>query len=147
VVGASTRCRLGQLHLRNASSDAGSEWIDDRSPAREAATQAPGRGRRPDHVGLSEQTKLLRDHLANFDPLPGGRPYSGARKLTSPLENAATVKLNLTPASGTPTHRTHLRRDPPPHQGHRPTPRRDQLPHPGVGRAVPGLGLAGAASQ
>jgi len=37
-------------------------------------------------------------------------------------------------------HRAHLRRDPPPGQGHRPPPRRDQLPHPGLGRARPGLG-------
>src|SRR6266704_1114821 len=36
-------------------------------------------------------------------------------------------------------HRTHLRRDPPPGQGHRAPARRDQLPHPGVGRARPGL--------
>ena len=36
-------------------------------------------------------------------------------------------------------HRAHLRRDPPPRQGHRPAPRRDQLPHPGLGRPGPGL--------
>ena len=36
-------------------------------------------------------------------------------------------------------HRAHLRRDPPPHQGHRPAPRRDQLPHPSLGRPGPGL--------
>ena len=34
-------------------------------------------------------------------------------------------------------HRAHLRRDPPPGQGHRPAPRRDQLPHPGLGRPGP----------
>ena len=34
----------------------------------------------------------------------------------------------------------HLRPDPSPHQGHRPAPRRDQLPHPGVGGPGPGLG-------
>lgn len=34
----------------------------------------------------------------------------------------------------------HLRRDSAPHQGHRPAARRDQLPHPGVGRPEPGLG-------
>jgi hypothetical protein len=36
-------------------------------------------------------------------------------------------------------HRAHLRRDPPPHQGHRPSPRRDQLPHLGLGRPGPRL--------
>ena len=36
-------------------------------------------------------------------------------------------------------HRAHLRRDPPPRQGHRPPARRDQLPDPGLGRARPGL--------
>jgi transposase-like protein len=36
-------------------------------------------------------------------------------------------------------HRAHLRRDPPPHQGHRPASRRNQLPHPHLGRSGPGL--------
>ncbi|HSU12253.1 MAG TPA: IS256 family transposase [Pseudonocardia sp.] len=36
-------------------------------------------------------------------------------------------------------HRTHLRRDPPPGQGHRPAPRRDQLRVPGLGGPGPGL--------
>ena len=32
----------GELHIRNATPDAGSEWTDDGSRAREAAAQAPG---------------------------------------------------------------------------------------------------------
>jgi putative transposase len=36
-------------------------------------------------------------------------------------------------------NRACLRRDPPPHQGHRPAPRRDLLPHPGLGRPGPRL--------
>src|SRR5690349_5916835 len=36
-------------------------------------------------------------------------------------------------------HRADLRRDPPPHQGHRPPPRRDLLPHPATGGPGPGL--------
>jgi putative transposase len=36
-------------------------------------------------------------------------------------------------------NRTHLRRDSPPHQGHRAAPRRDQLPHPSPGRPGPRL--------
>ena len=36
-------------------------------------------------------------------------------------------------------HRAHLRRDPPPGQGHRPAPRRDQLPQPRLGRPGPRL--------
>src|SRR6266487_2642402 len=41
--------------------------------------------------------------------------------------------------AGAGFHRADLRRDPPPDQGHRPAPRRDLLPDPGVGRAGPGL--------
>ena len=37
-------------------------------------------------------------------------------------------------------HRTHLRRDPPPSQSHRPLPRRNLLHQPGLGRPEPGLG-------
>jgi Transposase, Mutator family len=57
---------------------------------------------------------------------------------------ALTVYLRLPPRTLAPhptlqLHRTHLRPDPPPCQGHRPASRRDQLRVAGLGRAGPGL--------
>src|SRR4051794_4008883 len=43
----------------------------------------------------------------------------------------------LDPGPAFQLHRAHLRRDPPPGEGHRPATRRDQLPRPGLGRARP----------
>src|SRR5207244_2788624 len=45
----------------------------------------------------------------------------------------------LDPHPALQLHRTHLRRDPPPGQGHRPAARRAQLPVPGLGGARPDL--------
>jgi integrase len=69
----------GELHLRHASPDAGSEWTDDGSPRekRQLKHRPEGDSRIvPIHPEL---TKLLRDHLANFKPDPDGRLFSGIR--------------------------------------------------------------------
>ena len=64
-------------------------------------------------------------------------------------QQALTAYLRFPPRALAPypalqLHRTHLRRDPPPRQGHRPAPRRDQLRVAGLGRARPGLPWPGA---
>jgi integrase len=69
----------GELHLRHASPDAGSEWTDDGSPRekRQLKHRPEGDSRIvPIHPEL---TKLLRGHLANFEPVPDGRLFSGIR--------------------------------------------------------------------
>lgn len=69
----------GELHLRNATPDAGSEWTDDGSPRerRQLKNRADGDSRIvPTHPEL---TRLLRDHLAKFGTAPDGRLFSGVR--------------------------------------------------------------------
>lgn len=69
----------GELHLRAATPDAGSEWTDDGS-ARERRPlkhRAEGDSRIvPTHPEL---TRLLREHLAKFGTAPDGRLFSGVR--------------------------------------------------------------------
>ena len=63
----------GELHLRSATPDAGSEWTDDGSAreTRQLKHRAEGDSRIvPTHPEL---TRLLRDHLANFGH-GSGRP-------------------------------------------------------------------------
>ena len=69
----------GELHLRAATPDAGSEWTDDGSQRdqRQLKHRAEGDNRIvPTHPEL---TRLLRDHLAEFGTAPDGRLFSGAR--------------------------------------------------------------------
>jgi integrase len=69
----------GELHLRNAAPDAGSEWTDDgkNRETRQLKHRAEGDSRRvPVHPKL---TKLLRAHLADFGTGPGGRLFIGIR--------------------------------------------------------------------
>ena len=69
----------GELHLRAATPDAGSEWTDDGSPRdqRQLKHRAEGDSRIvPTHPEL---TRLLRDHLAEFGTAPDGRLFSGVR--------------------------------------------------------------------
>ena len=42
----------GELHLRNATPEAGAAWTDDREEPRGAPAQAPSRGRHQDRPGL-----------------------------------------------------------------------------------------------
>jgi integrase len=69
----------GELHIRSATPDAGSEWTDDGSARekRQLKHRAAGDSRIvPIHPEL---TKLLRDHLARFDIAPYGRLFGGVR--------------------------------------------------------------------
>jgi integrase len=69
----------GELHIRSATPDAGSEWTDDGSPRerRQLKHRAEGDSRIvPTHPEL---TRLLRDHLEKFGTAPDGRLFSGVR--------------------------------------------------------------------
>ena len=69
----------GELHIRNATPDAGREWTDDGSlrERRHLKHRADGDSRVvPTHPEL---TRLLRDHLATFGTGPDGRLFGGVR--------------------------------------------------------------------
>ncbi len=69
----------GELHIRSATPDAGSEWTDDGSmrEMRQLKHRAEGDSRIvPTHPEL---TRLLRQHLANFVTEPDGRLFGGVR--------------------------------------------------------------------
>jgi integrase len=69
----------GELHLRAATPDVGSEWTDDGSPRerRRLKHRAEGDTRIvPTHPEL---TQLLRDHLAKFGTAPDGQLFGGVR--------------------------------------------------------------------
>src|SRR5215831_4007727 len=93
----------GELHLRGATPDAGSEWTDDGSPRerRQLKHRAEGDTRIvPTHPEL---TRLLRDHIASFGPAEGGRLFAGVRggELPTITYRRAWIKarqLALTPA-------------------------------------------------
>jgi integrase len=93
----------GELHLRGATPDAGSEWTDDGSPRerRQLKHRAEGDTRIvPTHPEL---TTILRDHLANLDPADSGRLFAGVRggELPTITYRRAWIKarqLALTPA-------------------------------------------------
>jgi hypothetical protein len=82
----------GQLHLRNATPDAGSEWTDDGSPRerRQLKHRAEGDSRIvPTHPEL---TRLLREHLASVT-----QPRAAA---SSPGSGAANCRPSPTVAPG-----------------------------------------------
>ena len=69
----------GELHIRTATPDAGSEWTDDESPRdrRQLKHRAEGDSRIvPVHPELA---RLLRDHLAHFGIAPDGRLSTSVR--------------------------------------------------------------------
>jgi integrase len=69
----------GELHLRSATPDVGSEWTDDGSSRerRQLKHRAEGDTRIvPVHPEL---TRLLGEHLASFDPAADGRLFAGVR--------------------------------------------------------------------
>ncbi len=69
----------GELHIRAATPDAGSEWTDDGKPRerRQLKHRAEGDSRIvPTHPEL---TTLLREHLAKFGTAPDGRLFGGVR--------------------------------------------------------------------
>src|SRR5262249_9237944 len=69
----------GELHIRAATPDAGSEWPDDGRPRerRQLKHRAEGDSRIvPTHPEL---TRLLREHLAKFGTASDGRLFDGVR--------------------------------------------------------------------
>jgi len=69
----------GELHLRTATPDAGSDWTDDGSQRerRQLKHRAEGDSRIvPAHPEL---TRILRNHLAQFGTAPDRRLFSGVR--------------------------------------------------------------------
>jgi integrase len=69
----------GELHIRGATPDVGSEWTDDGSPRerRQLKHRAEGDSRIvPTHPEL---TGLLREHLDRFGTAPDGRLFGGVR--------------------------------------------------------------------
>ena len=69
----------GELHLRSATPDAGSEWTDDgsRRERRQLKHRAEGDSRIvPTHPEL---TRILRDHFGQFGTASDGRLFSGVR--------------------------------------------------------------------
>jgi integrase len=69
----------GELHLRTATPDAGSDWTDDgsRRERRQLKHSAEGDSRIvPMHPEL---TKILRGHFTQFGTAPDGRIFSGVR--------------------------------------------------------------------
>jgi integrase len=69
----------GELHIRSATPDTGSEWTDDGSPRekRQLKHRAEGDSRIvPTHPEL---TRLLRVHLAQFGTTADGRLFGGVR--------------------------------------------------------------------
>jgi integrase len=69
----------GELHIRSATPDAGSEWTDDGSPRerRQLTHRAEGDSRIvPAHPELTE---LLREHLDRFGTATDGRFFGGVR--------------------------------------------------------------------
>jgi integrase len=69
----------GELHIRSATPDAGSEWTDDGSPRerRQLKHRAEGDSRIvPTHPEL---TRLLRQHVSIFAADPDGRLFGGVR--------------------------------------------------------------------
>jgi integrase len=69
----------GELHLRHATPDAGSDWTDD--GAKRDQRQLKHRAEGDSRIVLThpELTKILRDHLAHFGTAPDGRLFSGVR--------------------------------------------------------------------
>jgi integrase len=69
----------GELHIRSATPDVGSEWTDDGSPRerRQLKHRAEGDSRIvPTHPEL---TRLLREHLDKFGTASDGRLFGGVR--------------------------------------------------------------------
>src|SRR5215472_10154245 len=93
----------GELHLRAAAPDAGSDWTDDGSQRerQQLKHRAEGDSRIvPTHPELS---RILRDHLATFGPADDGRLFAGVRGGELPTITYRRVRIKarqraLTPA-------------------------------------------------
>ncbi len=69
----------GELHLRHATPDAGSDWTDDGAKRDQRQLKHRAEGDSRIVVTHPELTKILRDHLAHFGTAPEGRLFSGVR--------------------------------------------------------------------
>ena len=87
----------------------------------------------------------ISEMAARYAPTYPGRDEGPDHRRRGPDRLPAVPRRAPSPRPALQLHRAHLRRDPPPHQGHRPAPRRDQLPYPHLGRPGPGPRPAGAA--
>jgi integrase len=69
----------GELHPRSATPDAGSDWTDDGS--HRERRQLKHRAERDSRIvpAHAEQTRILRNHLAEFGVAPDGRLFTGVR--------------------------------------------------------------------
>jgi integrase len=93
----------GELHIRGATPDAGSEWTDDGSSRerRQLKHRAEGDSRIvPTHPEL---TRLLREHLDNFGTAPDGRLFGGVRggELPTITYRRAWIKARQTALTAT----------------------------------------------
>ena len=93
----------GELHLRTATPDAGSEWTDDGSPRERGQLKHRAEGDTRVVPTHPELTRLLREHLADFEPAADGRLFAGVRggELPTITYRRAWIKARqvaLTPA-------------------------------------------------
>jgi integrase len=93
----------GDLHIRSAAPDVGREWTDDGSARerRQLKHRAEGDSRIvPTHPEL---TRLLREHLAKFDPPSDGRLFGGVRggELPTITYRRAWIKARQTALTAT----------------------------------------------
>jgi integrase len=69
----------GELHIRSATPDAGSEWTDDGSARDKRQLKQRAEGDSRIVPTPPDLTRLLREHLAKFGTAPDGRLFSGVR--------------------------------------------------------------------
>jgi integrase len=69
----------GELHIRSATPDTGSEWTDDGSPREERQLKHRAEGDSRIVPTHPELTRLLRDHLAHFGTSEDARLFGGVR--------------------------------------------------------------------
>jgi len=137
----------GELHIRSATPDVGSEWTDDGSvrEMRQLKHRAEGDSRIvPTHPEL---TRLLREHLDKFGTAPDGRLFGGVRGGELPTINLP-ARLDQSAPDGSERHRARLSARPAPVRPPARLPvhvaQRWRLPDPGsgVGRARSGRAAA-----
>jgi integrase len=69
----------GELHIRSATPDAGSEWTDDGSPRERRQLKHRAEGDTRIVPAHPELTRLLREQLDKFGTAPDGRLFGGVR--------------------------------------------------------------------
>jgi integrase len=71
--------KWGELHLRTAKPDAGSDWTDDGSEREQRQLKHRAEGDSRIVPAHPELTRILRHHLAEFGAAPDGRLFTGVR--------------------------------------------------------------------